>query len=144
HRSRRFAPRCRRLPRRSKKPTSIRAARARCACLVSCVQMARNEKRAAVATGVPEKIAARAAKLRAEIEAHDRRYYVDDAPTVSDAEYDQLFRELIELEREHPALQTPDSPTQRVSGEPAAEFAAVTHRVPMLSLNNALDDGEAE
>src|SRR5256885_6651201 len=88
--------------------------------------------------------AARAAKLRAEIEAHDRRYYVDDAPTVSDAEYDQLFRELIELEREHPALQTPASRTQRVSGEPAAEFAAVTHRVPMLSLNNALDDGEAE
>ena len=88
--------------------------------------------------------AARAAKLRAEIEAHDRRYYVEDAPTISDAEYDRLFRELAALEAEYPALATPDSPTQRVSGEPAAEFEAVTHRVPMLSLNNALSEEEAE
>ena len=94
--------------------------------------------------GVPPKIAARAAKLRAQIESHDRRYYVDDAPTISDAEYDRLFRELAALEAEYPALATPDSPTQRVSGEPAAEFEAVTHRVPMLSLSNALSEAEAE
>jgi DNA ligase (NAD+) len=94
--------------------------------------------------GVPRKDAARAAKLRAEIEAHNRRYYVEDAPTVSDAEYDRLFRELVALEAEHPSLATPDSPTQRVSGEPAALFEAVTHRVPMLSLNNALTEEEAQ
>ncbi len=63
---------------------------------------------------------------------------------MTDAEYDRLFRELLALEHEHPALVSPDSPTQRVSGEPAAEFEAVTHRVPMLSLNNALSVGEAE
>jgi DNA ligase (NAD+) len=93
---------------------------------------------------VPPKVASRAAKLRATIEAHNHAYYVLDAPTVSDAEFDRLFRELEALERDYPELLTPDSPTQRVSGEPAAEFTAVTHRVPMLSLNNAFSDDEVE
>ena len=93
---------------------------------------------------VPAKLLCRAAKLRAEIEAHNHAYYVLDSPTISDAEFDQLFRELEALERDYPELVSPDSPTQRVSGEPAAEFAAVTHKVPMLSLSNALTEQEAE
>src|SRR6516162_2349426 len=93
---------------------------------------------------VPPKVAGRAAKLRAQIEAHNHAYYVLDSPTISDAEFDQLFRELEALERDYPELVSPDSPTQRVSGEPAAEFAAVTHKVPMLSLSNALTEQEAE
>ena len=73
---------------------------------------------------VPSKIAERAAALRAAIDAHNHAYYVLDAPTVSDAEYDRLFRELQALESEYPALATADSPTQRVGAEPAGEFAA--------------------
>jgi DNA ligase (NAD+) len=95
-------------------------------------------------TAVPAKIAQRAAKLRAEIDAHNYRYYVEDAPAVSDAEYDGLFRELQALERDYPALATADSPTQRVGGQPATVFEPVTHRVPMLSLANAFADEEAE
>jgi len=92
----------------------------------------------------PAVVAARAEALRREIAEHDYRYYVLDAPTVSDAEYDGLFRELADLETRYPALVTTDSPTQRVGGAPAAAFDAVTHRVPMLSLNNAFSDEEAE
>ena len=95
-------------------------------------------------TGVPAKAAQRAAKLRAELDAHNYRYYVEDAPAVSDAEYDALFRELQALEREHPELATADSPTQRVGGQAATEFDPVTHRVPMLSLNNAFTDEEVD
>jgi len=76
----------------------------------------------------------RAAMLRAEIVEHNRRYYDEDAPSVSDAEYDALFRELEALESAHPSLVTPDSPTQHVGGGRAAQFAAVRHRVPMLSI----------
>ena len=94
--------------------------------------------------GVPPKIAARAAQLRDQLERHNYSYYVLDAPSVSDAEYDVLFRELQALERDYPQLATPDSPTQRVGGQPAGVFEAVTHRLPMLSLNNAFDDGDAE
>ena len=93
---------------------------------------------------VPLKIAERAAALRAAIDAHNQAYYVLDAPTVSDAEYDSLFRELQALENEYPVLATPDSPTQRVGAEPAGEFDAVTHRLPMLSLNNAFSASEVE
>jgi len=96
------------------------------------------------AVGVPASAVQRAAALRRDIEAHDYRYYILDAPSVSDAEYDGLFRELQALEAQFPALATPDSPTQRVSGAPAAEFEAVTHRLPMLSLNNAFADEEVE
>ncbi len=93
--------------------------------------------------GVPRKAAERAAVLRAAIDEHNYRYYVQDAPTISDAEYDGLFRELQALERGYPALATPDSPTQRVGSVPASEFAPVTHRLPMLSLNNAFTTDEA-
>ena len=82
----------------------------------------------------------RVAELRREIERHNRLYYREDAPQISDAEYDALFRELVALEQAHPELQSPDSPTQRVGSAPAEGFAEVTHRVPMLSLANAFDD----
>ena len=86
--------------------------------------------------------AERARQLRAEIEKHNRLYHADDAPQISDAEYDQLFRELVELEQAHPELVTPDSPTQRVGSAPLPEFAEVRHRAPMLSLGNAFDEEE--
>jgi DNA ligase (NAD+) len=95
-------------------------------------------------TAVPAKIVQRAKQLRTDLDAHNYRYYVEDAPAVSDAEYDRLFRELEAIEREHPSLATSDSPTQRVGGRPATEFEPVTHRVPMLSLNNAFADEEVE
>ncbi|HET7402822.1 MAG TPA: NAD-dependent DNA ligase LigA [Usitatibacter sp.] len=81
----------------------------------------------------------RAAWLRREIERHNRLYYNEAAPEVSDAEYDALFRELQQLEAEHPQLVTADSPTQRVGSVPSEGFAPVAHRVPMLSLANAFD-----
>ncbi|HTF15067.1 MAG TPA: NAD-dependent DNA ligase LigA, partial [Burkholderiales bacterium] len=89
---------------------------------------------------VAEKARQRAEALRREIETHNYRYYVLDSPTIPDAEYDKLFRELLELERAHPELLTPDSPTLRVGGAPLEEFRQVTHRTPMLSLNNAFTD----
>jgi len=80
--------------------------------------------------------------LREEIRHHNRRYYVEDSPEISDAEYDALYNELAALEREHPELVTGDSPTQRVGGEPLEGFAQIRHAIPMLSLANArkLDD----
>jgi DNA ligase (NAD+) len=91
---------------------------------------------------VARELAARARRLRAAIEEANHRYYVLDAPTISDAEYDRLFRELEALEREHPELATSDSPTRRVGAPPLPEFGTVRHRVPMLSLNNAFTDEE--
>lgn len=76
-------------------------------------------------------------ELRAEIRRHNRLYYVEDSPELSDAEYDSLYRELENLEAEHPDLVTEDSPTQRVGAEPLEEFEQVRHAVPMLSLANA-------
>ena len=84
----------------------------------------------------------RAARLREELERHNYAYYVLDAPTVPDAEYDRLFRELQQLEADHPELVTPDSPTQRVGAAPAAAFGEVVHGVPMLSLANAFAEEE--
>ena len=81
-------------------------------------------------------------ELRAEIRRHDRLYYVDAKPEIADAEYDRLYRELVDLEAAHPELVTPDSPTRRVGGEPSAEFPAVAHRVPMLSLDNTYSEEE--
>jgi DNA ligase (NAD+) len=75
--------------------------------------------------------------LREQVRYHNRRYHVEDAPEISDAEYDALYRELETLEHEYPELVTPDSPTQRVGGEPVEGFEAVRHSVPMLSLANA-------
>jgi DNA ligase (NAD+) len=83
---------------------------------------------------VPAAASHRAAALREAIRTHDRNYYVLDRPTISDAEYDALFRELQALEAQYPTLVTPDSPTQRVGGAPSAEFAQVRHAVPMLSI----------
>jgi DNA ligase (NAD+) len=82
---------------------------------------------------------ARAAVLRVEIARHDHAYYVLDTPTIPDAEYDRLFRELQALEAEHPELLTPDSPTQRVGGKPLVGFSPVRHAVPMLSIRTETD-----
>ncbi|MFO8003429.1 NAD-dependent DNA ligase LigA [Thioalkalivibrio sp.] len=86
--------------------------------------------------------ARRAAELRERIAHHDWRYYVLDDPEISDAEYDALLLELQRLEDEHPELVVPDSPTQRVGGAPAASFAPVRHRLPMLSLNNGFAEDD--
>ncbi|MCL6556837.1 MAG: NAD-dependent DNA ligase LigA [Burkholderiales bacterium] len=88
----------------------------------------------------PREVAERVRKLRQEIAHHDYLYYVLNAPEIPDAEYDRLFRELQALEARYPELVTPDSPTQRVGGAPAAEFREIRHRVPMLSLNNAFTE----
>ncbi len=82
----------------------------------------------------------KARALREQIEYHNYRYYVLDDPVISDAEYDRLMRELQTLEREFPELITPDSPTQRVGGEPRPGFTTVRHFTPMLSLANAFDE----
>lgn len=90
--------------------------------------------------GAPKQARDRAARLRQQLEHHNRRYYVLDDPEVSDAEYDSLFHELVELERKYAELRHPDSPTQRVGAPPLPEFAEVRHRAPMLSLGNAFDE----
>ena len=84
----------------------------------------------------------KALRLREAIERHNRLYYVEDAPEITDAEYDALFRELQALETEHPELRSPDSPTQRVGGAPIAGFGEVRHRTPMLSIGNAFEADE--
>jgi len=78
--------------------------------------------------------------LREKIRYHNHRYYVLDDPEISDAEYDRIFQRVLELEQQYPELVTPDSPTQRVGAEPLDAFAQVTHRLPMLSLENAFDE----
>ena len=84
----------------------------------------------------------RIADLRDQIRHHEERYYVHDAPEISDAEFDSLLNELKALEREHPELVTPDSPTQRVGGRPVEGFETVEHAAPMLSLDNAYNEAE--
>src|SRR6266576_1409865 len=81
-------------------------------------------------------------KLRDQIREHAYRYYVLADPTISDYDFDQLLRELQKLEQEHPELITPDTPTQRVGGEPAKEFPSHTFSSPMLSLENAYSEEE--
>src|SRR3989338_10912252 len=88
--------------------------------------------------------AARIAQLRTEIEHHNYRYYALDDPSIPDAEYDKLFRELQLLEARHPELLSADSPTQRVGSKPLKSFTEVQHRTPMLSLNNAFGDDEVK
>ena len=98
-------------------------------------------------SAVPAPVARRAAALREEIATHNRNYYVLDRPTITDAEYDALYRELVALEEAHPALVTPDSPTQRVGGQPLAAFDPVRHAVPMLSIRtetNTTAEGAAQ
>jgi len=87
-------------------------------------------------------VAQRAAELRRWLTDYNYQYYVLDEPTVPDSEYDRLFRELQQLENEYPSLLTPDSPTRRVGSSGETSFAPVTHRIPMLSLDNAFSDDE--
>ena len=82
--------------------------------------------------------------IRDAVRRHDHLYYVLDKPEISDAQYDKLFRSLVALEDEHPDLVTPDSPTQRVGGEPLKNFKTVTHKVPLLSLGNAFNAEELD
>jgi len=89
-------------------------------------------------SSIPQKIEA----LRKKLQQHEHLYYVLDAPEISDAEYDEMLRELQALEAEHPELITDDSPTQRVGGKPREGFVKVAHSSPMLSLDNALNEGE--
>lgn len=86
----------------------------------------------------------RITELRQQLNEHNHSYYVLDQPSISDAEYDQLFRELQALENEHPELLTDDSPTQRVGAEPSSAFAEVQHQVPMLSLANGFTEEEIQ
>ncbi len=84
----------------------------------------------------------RITELRDEIETHNRRYYEEAAPTISDRDYDKLYRELVDLEARFPQFASGASPTQRVGGKPLEAFAQVTHRVPMLSLDNTYSETE--
>ena len=93
-------------------------------------------------SSVPLAASAEAEKLRAELRHHEHRYYVLDAPEISDAEYDTLMRRLQELEHRHPSLLNGDSPTQRVGGAPREGFVQAPHSSAMLSLDNALNEGE--
>jgi len=95
-----------------------------------------------VATKPPASAVKRVAQLREQIDHHTDRYFVLDDPEIADADFDALVVELRELEAKYPSLVTPDSPTQRPGGRPASTFAPVTHRVPMLSLDNAFSREE--
>ncbi len=88
--------------------------------------------------------AKRITALRTEIEEHNRHYYEEAAPTISDREYDRLYRELVDLEERFPQLITLGSPTRRVGGEPLKAFSQIAHRVPMLSLDNTYSEKEVE
>ena len=92
--------------------------------------------------GTVEEAKRRIQELRTEIVEHDRRYYLEAAPGISDVEYDALYRELRDLEEEFPEFVTPESPTQRVGGVPLESFRPVTHRTPMLSLDNTYSEKE--
>ncbi|MDH3282449.1 MAG: NAD-dependent DNA ligase LigA [Gammaproteobacteria bacterium] len=92
----------------------------------------------------PSEVRTQAKALRTRLNEHNYRYYVLDDPTVSDAEYDRMLRELQTLEAEYPELVTADSPTQRVGAAPASGFPTVVHEIPMLSLSNAFADDEVE
>lgn len=87
-------------------------------------------------------IKAEITQLRQQLDFHSYQYYVLDNPQISDAEYDRVFRRLLELEEQNPELITPDSPSQRVGGQPLEGFTPVRHNLPMLSLDNAFDDSE--
>ncbi|ASD65971.1 NAD-dependent DNA ligase LigA [Pseudoalteromonas piscicida] len=89
-----------------------------------------------------DNIESQVAALRQQLEDYNYQYYVLDNPSVPDAEYDRVMRQLMALEQQHPELQSPDSPSQKVGGEALSKFEQVTHRVPMLSLDNAFDESE--
>jgi DNA ligase (NAD+) len=90
----------------------------------------------------PEEARRRIEELREEIEQHNYNYFVLNQPTISDAEYDKLLRELQQLEEQFPQFKSPTSPTQRVGAPPQTEFKTVKHSIPMLSLANAFSDDE--
>ncbi|HNW38694.1 MAG TPA: hypothetical protein PKJ75_07560, partial [Methanosarcina vacuolata] len=91
---------------------------------------------------IPRNIRERIIELRRSIEHHNHLYYVLDSPEISDGEYDALMRELLLVEDEYPELKTKDSPTQRVGAPPLKEFPPMTHRLPLLSIDNAMDRDE--
>ncbi|MEG2977354.1 MAG: NAD-dependent DNA ligase LigA, partial [Comamonas sp.] len=95
---------------------------------------------AATKTGVPESVLAKVAQLRAQLNQWAHEYYVQDAPTVPDGEYDRVYQQLQALEGAYPALITPDSPTQRVIGAVLDGLAPVRHAVPMLSIQTETDN----
>ena len=80
--------------------------------------------------------------LRSEIERHNRLYFIEDNPEIGDREYDELMRELLQIEKENPELIIPQSPTQRVGSDPLTEFSQIDHQIPLLSLGNAFDDDD--
>src|SRR6187431_3230740 len=88
----------------------------------------------------PQRERERAERLRREIERHNELYHVQDAPEIPDADYDRLFRELVDLEARYPELAAPDSPTQRVGAKPARTFGEVRHRIAMTSMDNAFSE----
>jgi DNA ligase (NAD+) len=89
-----------------------------------------------------DSVANRIEALRSRIERHNYRYYIEDNPEISDLEFDRLMQELQDLEKQHPELVTPESPTQRVGGQPIEGFRQVAHRVPMLSIENTYNEEE--
>src|SRR6476661_3754516 len=91
---------------------------------------------------MPKSVEQRIGKLREELNRHNYLYYIEARPQVSDREYDRLMQELIDLEAAHPELVTPDSPTQRVGGEPLSELKSVRHAVPMMSIDNTYSEEE--
>jgi DNA ligase (NAD+) len=97
-----------------------------------------------VSTEPSQDPAERVEELRAQIAYHNEKYHIEDAPEISDAQFDALLRELRELEEAHPDLATPDSPTQQVGAAPSVLFAPVQHRLPMMSLDNAFDLDELQ
>ena len=88
---------------------------------------------------MPDEIQQQIESLRTELERHNRLYYVDAQPEISDLEYDQLLKQLEQLETEHPEFDSPDSPTHKVGGEPVEGFNSVEHRVPMISIDNVYE-----
>jgi DNA ligase (NAD+) len=99
----------------------------------------RPERRPATGSRTPAAVGRRVQELRAALRTHDYQYYVLDRPTISDAEYDRLFAELVRLEAAHPELRAPDSPTERVAGAPLPSFPTVEHLTPMLSLESVTE-----
>src|SRR5262245_52033302 len=104
----------------------------------------RKQSRFAQITRMPPSVTDQIEQLRKQIREHEYRYYVLDQPSISDFEFDQLMRQLQAMEQEHPDLITPDSPTQRVGGQPAKEFPEYTFSRPMLSLENAYSEEELQ
>lgn len=86
----------------------------------------------------------RIVELRRLINLYNKQYHVDDSPTVTDSEYDRLFAELKQIENQHPELKTPDSPTNRVGAKPTTAFKTITHKIPMLSLDNAFNEDDIQ